>query len=285
MARVRVGHYVLGAEGLALLRHWLTGDAEDLEARLAELTRFTGSLDDGPLAMELDVPQMGVRPGYDAWSSTYDEMPNPLIRVEQPLVRKLIDRSPPGRALDAGCGTGRHLDYLRARGHVALGVDPSPGMLQQARTRIPGAPLAVASLSALPLATASVDLAVCALVLTHCPDLGPPLAELARVVRPGSRLILSDFHPMADVFGGQALFQAADGSYAFVQGGTHLHGAYLAAFRAAGLEVRECLEPRWTEEDVPLLVGPLFALAPAGFRAAFRGLPGALIWELTPRRT
>jgi hypothetical protein len=106
MTKVNVGHYVLGAQGLGLLRNWLSGDPAALERRLAELRRC---VDPGrpPLTLELEVSKLGVLDGYARWSTSYDSAPNPLIRVEQPVVRAWIDAAPAGVALDAACGTGR----------------------------------------------------------------------------------------------------------------------------------------------------------------------------------
>ena len=72
-----------------------------------------------------------------------------------------------------------------------IGVDTSPEMLERARQRVPEADLRPGRLEALFLDDASVDLAVCALALTHLPELGPAIAELARVVRPGGRATTS----------------------------------------------------------------------------------------------
>jgi SAM-dependent methyltransferase len=101
-------------------------------------------------------------------------------------------------ALDVGCGTGRALPHLRAAvgpgGHV-LGVDLTPEMLAAARShgRHTHALLAVADARRLPLRPGSVDGGFAAGLLPHLPDPGLGLAELARVVRPGGRLVL--FHP------------------------------------------------------------------------------------------
>ena len=258
----------------------MSSDAPTSAKRIEEITELLAGFGDGLPSIVLDLPELEVGPGYEAWARTYDDLPNPLVQLEEPLVRALIDSSPPGRALDAACGTGRHTEYLRSRGHAVVGVDAVPAMLERARGRVADAEFQLGNLEALPIDAASVGVVVCALALTHLGDLGPPIAELARVVKPGGRIVISDLHPFMLLLGGGALFQASDGQYGLVRSYVHPHAAYLAAFRSAGLEVEECFEPSWREEHVEAMAGPLFWLAPEAFRAAMAGLPGALIWDL-----
>jgi SAM-dependent methyltransferase len=283
MSSVCAGHYVLGTEGLALLRGWLTEKAPELARRVDEITRFAGAPDAGPMAIRLEVPQLDVRGGYARWSTSYDDAPNPLIRGEQPVVRAMIDAAPVGLALDAACGTGRHSAYLRERGHRVIGVDATPEMLEKARSQLPDVEFRRGELDALPLETASVDLAICALALTHSPEPGPPIAELSRVLRPGGRLVLSDLHPAMTLLGGTGFFIGADGAAGNVQSFHHPHSRYFAAFRDAGLEVVDCVEPPLEEEDLAALSGGLVAFAEEAFRSAWVGVPNALVWELVRR--
>src|SRR5215470_5604289 len=114
MGRLSLGHYVVGVGGLAVLRSYFTGDRERANHLIGELTRLVTHPDQPPMSIELDVPELDVEAGYARWAATYDSQPNPLIRLEEPLVRALIDSRAPGDALDAACGTGRHTAYLQA---------------------------------------------------------------------------------------------------------------------------------------------------------------------------
>jgi SAM-dependent methyltransferase len=279
----RLVRYLVGVEGLALLRGWLQ-DRGATDERLADVERLLRDRTTNPmLAMDLPVPEVAVREGYASWVETYDAMPNPLIQVEEPVIREMLDRTPPGRALDAACGTGRWAVELHSRGHSVVGIDETPEMLDVARQKLPQGDFRVGRLESLPLDTASVDLAICALALAHCADLGPPIRELARVLRPGGRLVASELHPLNAILGGGAIFATTNGGYALVRGHAYGHGDYVSAFVAAGFEVAGCIEPTWREEHLRAIAGPLFDVAPDGFRAAYIGLPGALVWEAIRR--
>jgi SAM-dependent methyltransferase len=91
--------------------------------------------------------------------------------------------------LDVGCGNGAFTEVLLGRCAPArvLGVDPSPGQLAYARTRVgtERAEFHIGDAQALPLERDSFDAAAMALVLAFLPDPAKAVAEMARVVRPG----------------------------------------------------------------------------------------------------
>jgi SAM-dependent methyltransferase len=280
---VRLREFLVAIEGLALWRHLFEGDDATAGARIEEVRRIVGDSEAATFDLGLDVPELGVRPGYAAWSKTYDEPGNPLIAIEQPVVHALLDEAAPGRALDAGCGTGRHAAYLARRDHTVVGVDLSPAMLEQAREKLPTVAFLESDLSALPLRSECFDLVVCTLALLHVADLGGAVAELARVTRRGGRLVLSDLHPSTGAApGGQAFFQTADGGAGFVRQHSYLHGDYLSAFSRTGLEVRRCLEPRFEQKDLEQQ-GLATRFVPEAAAAAFLGHPSALVWDLVRR--
>jgi SAM-dependent methyltransferase len=279
---VRLREILVGVEGLALLRNLFDGDDRAAQARVEEVRRLVDTAADAVYGRGEDVPELDVVAGYAAWSATYDRPGNPLIAVEQPVVWSLLDRWSPGRTLDAACGTGRHTRRLVELGHQVVGVDATPEMLELARAAAPRARFELGDLTDLPVESGAVDQAVCSLALDHAPDLVPPLAELARVVRPGGRIVISDVHPALSILGVAAFFRAADGSSAFVRNHRHLHGEYLDAFARVGLEVRRCLEPRFGPEEVALQPVAM-AFAPEAASAAYLGMPGALVWDLLCR--
>ena len=232
--------------------------------------------DDKLNAIEIPVVEHAVRSGYTLWAATYDG-PNPAIRMEEPVVHDIIERLPVGRALDAACGTGRHAIYLHARGWEVIGVDATPAMLDQARAKAPAVRFQTGDLLALPLADASVDLAVCSLALTHVPELEAAIVELARVVRPGGTVIVSDIHPTATLIGGTAAFPH-EGGFAHVRNLHHPLSAYLRAARTAGLVVVECAE---VESDEELVRSHLaYGFHPEAVRHAFESIPFVVVWEL-----
>ncbi|MGH6901706.1 MAG: class I SAM-dependent methyltransferase [Geminicoccaceae bacterium] len=276
-ARPTLGELLLGIEGLALLRLAFGNDAEARRARVREIRDLLQRLDEEPeLAAPLQAPEYGMAEGYALWSQTYDQ-PLRLFPIEHPTMRRLLDPLPASVVLDAACGTGRYSEYLIERGHRVIGVDRSPAMLAKAREKLPESAFREGDLEALPLVSGSVDVAVCALALVHLPEIGKAIAELARVVRPGGRVVISDVHPFLVLLGWQAQFRTADGGAGFMRLHPHLPSDYCRVFAATGLRVHACHEPRLTPEAaVTAAAEPL----PEANRAAWVGLPGVLIWDL-----
>jgi SAM-dependent methyltransferase len=97
--------------------------------------------------------------------------------------------------LDVGCGCGVTVRHLRERyGLAALGVDPSALLLASGRTRSPELPVLRGRSEHLPMAAASVDAVLLECVLSVVDDLDAALAEVARVLRPGGLLVVTDLY-------------------------------------------------------------------------------------------
>jgi ubiquinone/menaquinone biosynthesis C-methylase UbiE len=280
MARhVRLRERLVGIEGLALLRHLYEGSDADADRRLAEIRRL---LDDERFAGGEPIHEASVITGYGAWSKSYDEPGNPVIALEQPAVWSFIDRLPPGRALDAACGTGRHARHLVERGHDVLGVDLTQEMLVRARENAPAARFEQADLRAIPAEDGELDLAVCGLAIAHLDNLDAGVAELARVLRRGGHLVVSALHPFQAHLGWHAPFALSNGERGFVREHDHTHADYLNAFRAAGLNVSGCKEPALTEHELAAKRSA-FAHIPQATAEAYLGLPAVLVWDVEKR--
>lgn len=94
-----------------------------------------------------------------------------------------------GPVLEVGVGTGLIGAELFARGHQVVGLDLSGPMLTVARERLPGRVVRADAL-ALPIATGSVGNVVIAAVLHLVDDLRLAVAEAARVLVSGGRLVI-----------------------------------------------------------------------------------------------
>lgn len=283
--------YLLGLEGVALLRAFAGDYDRDFgEARITEIRRLLDSpalSTEGVVATRADTVD-----GYRVWSATYDQPGNGLFDYEQPVVHHILDSLPTGIALDAACGTGRYAHHLSALGHRVIGVDSSPDMLARARTRTPQAEFQQGDLHELPLPDDHVDTIVCALALTHLPDLKPVIAEFARVLRPGGHLVISDVHQELVALGSVPRVRSAAGAPGLLPAYRHRASDYLDAALAPGLQVRRCKEPRMhTSDDSTGLVddiatGPwdrwpwsLYGIVPAAYSAAYNGTPATIIWH------
>jgi ubiquinone/menaquinone biosynthesis C-methylase UbiE len=108
----------------------------------------------------------------------------------------LID--PALRVGDLGCGTGQLSALLAPHVATVVAVDGSADMLQAARARladVANVDVRRGALEALPIDDGQLDVAVLALVLHHLPDPARALAEAARVLQPGGRVLIVDMLP------------------------------------------------------------------------------------------
>jgi SAM-dependent methyltransferase len=292
--------YLLGLEGVALLRAFAgEHDREFVGARFDAIRRLLDQAEafgDG-----MDIPAITTTEGYERWAPTYDEPGNGLLPIEQPVVREILDGIPPGVAVDAACGTGRHTEYLVELGHRVIAVDGSPSMLEIAKAKVPAAEYHEADLHELPVPDDSVDVVVCALALAHVSDLMTAMREFARVLRPGGHLVISEAHGLAAGIRPPIVMRDSAPEAGYLPHTNRLPGDYLRAALQLGFEVRRCEEPGASDgraespgrspeagealplEDV-LPEGPpniwlLHYWDPAATSAAFLHQPAALIWS------
>lgn len=123
----------------------------------------------------------------------------PEDKVEQAML-ELGDRGDMDLVADLGTGTGRMLELFGPKAKSGLGIDLSPEMLALARAQLAQQALQHCSvrqgdLYDLPMQDGTVDLVTLHMVLHYLDDPAASIAEAARVLKPGGRLLIADFAP------------------------------------------------------------------------------------------
>ncbi|HTO25149.1 MAG TPA: class I SAM-dependent methyltransferase [Gaiellaceae bacterium] len=95
----------------------------------------------------------------------------------------------PARVLDVGCGTGELTERFVRAGSEVQAIDISPRMVELTRAR--GIDAQIADVESLPFGDREFDCVFAGWVLYHAPALDQAIAECARVLRPGGRLVAS----------------------------------------------------------------------------------------------
>lgn len=165
-----------------------------------------GDLDPERHLRDPDIKQRYVAMVFDLIAPKYDRftrwfsfgMDRWWKREALALVR--VTAPPSAVIVDVACGTGDLAHAIAAQGSsgIVIGVDPSSAMLEHARQRIRRrarfARLCRGDMMRLPAADQSIDLVTAAYGLRNAPDLNVALAEIARVLKPGGRLVSLDFY-------------------------------------------------------------------------------------------
>jgi ubiquinone/menaquinone biosynthesis C-methylase UbiE len=144
------------------------------------------------------VDSRNVRAFFERVSGDWDSMRSSFYNEK--VIDALAERAEvttTSRVVDVGTGTGFVAAGLAPRAAAVLGVDNSPAMLAVAERNlralnVSNVQLTESELDALPLDDDSVDAAVANMVLHHAPDPSVMLAEMARVVRPGGIVAITD---------------------------------------------------------------------------------------------
>jgi len=138
------------------------------------------------------------------WAGWYDAITNLILRPSQKSIGALAQVKAGDQVLDVGCGSGRLTmaaqEWAGADGQ-AVGIDPSPEMVQVARKNAARAGLKVkfevGVVESLPFPDGSFDVVLNRLMLHHLPDdlKQRGLAEMRRVLKPGGVCLVVDFEP------------------------------------------------------------------------------------------
>lgn len=159
---------------------------------------------------------------YDVMAWFFDTI---LFRGQWRTLRQrtiALARLQPGETvLDVGCGTGTlALEVARCVGQAGrvVGIDPSAVQIARAQAKVARTGLPVdfqtAAIEHLPFADQTVDVVVSTLMMHHLPAplKRQGLAEVARVLKPGGRLVIADFVRKQDRVGRAMRFHAGGSS-------------------------------------------------------------------------
>ena len=132
---------------------------------------------------------------FDQVASQWDEMRRQFFG--EGVSRAAIDaaRIGPGMLVaDIGTGTGFLAERALDAGARVVGVDISAAMLAEVRARLADRPFEARSgdTAALPLGAGEVDAALGNMVLHHTEDPPAAILEMARILKPGGRLVITD---------------------------------------------------------------------------------------------
>ena len=186
------------------------------------------------------------------WSASYDQhwlQGLLLTRIHNEIVdlsRRLP--SPPHSIVDIGCGTGQLAARLSAAFPDAdiIGIDPAPGMLDVARSAVPGADFVDGTAEDLPITTGSVDLVVTTMSFHHWHDQRQGVSEVGRVLREDGRFLLCD--PVTRFWTSPIV------SLAGARSRIHTTDELTALLRQAHLNVRESIPVHRTMGVVRIIV-------------------------------
>jgi demethylmenaquinone methyltransferase / 2-methoxy-6-polyprenyl-1,4-benzoquinol methylase len=140
------------------------------------------------------LPDTQVRAMFDRIAGVYDRMNSVMTAgMHHTWRERAVDLArvgPGSRALDVATGTGDLAIALSRRGADVVGLDFSEGMLELARRKAPQLRFEQGDALALPYADAEFDAVTVGFGARNFADLGRGLAEMARVTRPGGRVVV-----------------------------------------------------------------------------------------------
>ncbi len=128
----------------------------------------------------------------------WDKLRGELFGQAPSLAAMLSLLDPSSVVADLGCGTGQLAAGLAPYVRQVIAVDGSPAMLEAAKRRLgetANVSLRAGELARLPIQDGACDAAMLMLVLGYLSEIDGVLGELARILKPGGRVVIVDLLP------------------------------------------------------------------------------------------
>jgi ubiquinone biosynthesis O-methyltransferase len=173
-------------------------------------------------------------------------------RLEGQLILELVGDVSGCRVLDVGCGDGEFAVELKKRGAMVVGIDSSAEMIDAAkkRSKLQNAEVnfQVAMAEHLPFPAEHFDVVTAITILCFVDDAAPVFREIARVLRPGGRLVIGELGKRSTWAAGRRL-RAWLGSRLWRRGRFRTANELRGLAKQAGLVVKTVrgaiYYPRW----------------------------------------
>jgi ubiquinone/menaquinone biosynthesis C-methylase UbiE len=192
---------------------------------------------------------------YNLWAESYGSQPdNLMLALDEEVISGLLNHINIKNKIiaDVGCGTGRHWKkILDNEPKKLVGFDVSAEMLKMLKQKFPQAETYRIINNKLPeLENESCDCIISTLTIAHIQNAEEAITEWNRVLKPGGRMIITDYHPLALAKGGKRTFRHNDHTVA-VQNYVHGLENLKNITRQLGLQVLRSIEKSIDESAKP----------------------------------
>ncbi len=183
-------YYRLKGDNKLFLEIWPAMEPllNDLASRVQDLER---------VSEVLETRRQRSREFFDRHARQWDDFSRNLLSIP-PYLDALNHEIPACRMIvEVGVGTGNVLSTLSRKAQCVVGVDHSPAMLDEARTRVrqdglSGVEFRLGEMSHLPVGDKDADCLLLNMVLHHAPQPDRVFQEARRILSPGGRLVIAD---------------------------------------------------------------------------------------------
>ena len=195
-------------------------------------------------------------PEHRLFAAVYNAMAEGLERGGLREKRRALLAGATGATLELGAGTGHNLAHYPPAVERLVLTEPDPHMAKRLRARVEesgraGVEVVEAGAEALPFGDGELDTVTATLVFCTIPDPQAALAEVARVLKPGGRMLFME-HVRARSPRRARWQERLNPVQNALAGGCNLNRDTAAAIRASGLTLEEL-----RDDEMPRVAGPL----------------------------